>query len=188
MDGTPETGRQERQAQAAIGFAGWSGSGKTTLVTRLIPILVARGLRVSTLKHAHHSFDLDQPGKDSHRHRSAGAHQVLVSSAARWALITEHRGQPEPTSAELLARLEPVDLVLIEGYKREDHPKIEVYRPSLGKPPLWPDDPAIIAVASDEALADCPLQQLPLDRPEAIADFLAVRFRLAAGEALSWPS
>ncbi len=112
-----------------IGLAGWSGSGKTTLLAKVIPRLVVRGLKVSTLKHAHHGFDVDQPGKDSHTHRAAGATEVLVSSANRWALVHELRGQAEPALGALLAKLSPVDLVLVEGYKREPHPKLEVYEP-----------------------------------------------------------
>src|SRR5690348_12632939 len=123
-----------------IGFAGWSGAGKTTLLTRLIPHLIAKGLRVSTLKHAHHEFDVDVPGKDSWRHREAGAAEVLVSSGKRWALMHELRGADEPKLPELLARMSPVDLVIVEGFKRELHPKIEVYRAANGKPPLFPDD------------------------------------------------
>src|SRR3546814_9186396 len=117
-----------------LGITGWSGSGKTTLLADLIPLLVAQGLRVSTIKHAHHDFDVDQPGKDSYRHRAAGASEVLISSARRFALMRELRGEPEPGLAELLARLTPVDLVLVEGFKREAHPKIEVSRADPGKP------------------------------------------------------
>ena len=132
-----------------FGFAGWSGAGKTTLLRRLIPVLVGSGLRVSTLKHAHHGFDVDQPGKDSWEHRQAGATEVLVGSAARWALMHELRGAPEPSLPELLARLSPVDLVLVEGFKREGHRKIEVHRAANGKPLLHPEDPSIVAIASD---------------------------------------
>ena len=154
-----------------IGFAGWSGSGKTTLVTSVLPLLTARGWRVSTIKHAHHGFDLDQPGKDSFRHREAGAAEVLIASEKRWAIMHELRGAPEPELEELLRHLAPVDLVIVEGFKRSAYPKIEVHRPSVGKPPLWPDDPNIIAVASDAPLAtNLPL--LPLDRPDVIADFI----------------
>src|SRR6266699_4469881 len=135
-----------------IGLAGWSGSGKTTLLAKVIPRLVVRGLKVSTLKHAHHGFDVDQPGKDSHTHRAAGATEVLVSSANRWALVHELRGQAEPALEALLDKLSPVDLVLVEGYKREPHPKLEIYRASLGKPLMHPDDPAIIGIASDQQL------------------------------------
>jgi molybdopterin-guanine dinucleotide biosynthesis protein B len=135
-----------------IGLAGWSGAGKTTLLARLIPCLTRRGIAASTVKHAHHAFDVDTPGKDSYEHRRAGARQVLVSSARRWALMTELRGgQPEPDLAFLLSRLSPVDLVLVEGFKRDAHPKIEVFRAANGKPWLHPEDPAIRAVASDVA-------------------------------------
>ena len=125
-----------------IGLAGWSGAGKTTLLAKVIPHLVARGLKVSTLKHAHHGFDLDQPGKDSHVHRMAGATEVLVGSSARFALLHELRGEAEPSLGTLLRKLSPVDLVLVEGYKREPHPKLEVYRAAVGKPLIQPDDPA----------------------------------------------
>ena len=154
-----------------IGLAGWSGSGKTTLLTRLIPELAARGVTVSTLKHAHHAFDIDQPGKDSHSHREAGARQVLVSSARRWALMTELRDAPEPTLRQLLARFDPVYLVIVEGFKRDAHPKIEVFRQANAKPWLHPADSAIIAVASDTA----PETHLPhrhLDDIAGIADLL----------------
>lgn len=132
-----------------IGLAGWSGAGKTTLLTRLIPCLRGRGVGVSTVKHAHHEFDVDRPGKDSWAHREAGARQVLVGSARRWALMTELRGEPEPGLAFLLSQLSPVDLVIVEGFKRDRHPKIEVHRAANGKPWLHPDDPAIRAVAAD---------------------------------------
>src|SRR6186713_592711 len=136
-----------------IGLAGWSGSGKTTLLAHVIPRLVARGLKVSTLKHAHHAFDIDQPGKDSHTHRTAGATEVLISSANRFALMHELRGAPELSLGALLAKLSAVDLVLVEGFKREAHPKLEVYRASVGKPLLAPDDPNIVAIASDGPVA-----------------------------------
>ena len=155
-----------------IGLAGWSGSGKTTLLTKVIPRLVRRGLKVSTLKHAHHAFDVDQPGKDSHSHRIAGATEVLVGSANRWALVHELRGDAEPPLATLLAKLSPVDLVVIEGYKREAHPKLEVYRAAVGKPLLHPDDPAIAAVASDEPLPAARVPVVDLDDIERIADVL----------------
>ena len=155
-----------------IGVAGWSGSGKTTLLAKVIPRIVARGLKVSTLKHAHHGFDVDQPGKDSHTHRMVGATEVLVGSANRWALVHELRGQAEPGLAALLAKLSPVDLVLVEGYKRESHPKLEVYRAALGKPLLHPDDSAIVAVASDEPLPAARVPVVDLDDVERIADLL----------------
>ncbi len=132
-----------------IGFAGWSGAGKTTLIVKLIPELNRRGLSVSTIKHAHHNFDLDQPGKDSYEHRAAGAEEVLVASANRVALMRELRGAPEPSLAELLRLLKEVDLVLVEGFKRDPLPKIEVFRSANGKPPLYPDDPNIVALISD---------------------------------------
>lgn len=154
-----------------IGLAGWSGSGKTTLLTRLIPELAARGVSVSTLKHAHHAFDIDQPGKDSHSHREAGARQVLVSSARRWALMTELREAPEPTLRQLLARFDPVDLVIVEGFKRDPHPKIEVFRQANAKPWLHPADSAIIAVASD-TVPDTTLPHRHLDDIAGIADLL----------------
>ena len=132
-----------------IGFAGWSGAGKTTLLRRLIPALTGQGLTVSTLKHAHHGFDVDQPGKDSWEHRQAGATEVLVSSANRWALMHELRGATEPALPELLEKLSPVDLVLVEGFKRGPHRKIEVHRAANGKPFMHPEDATVIAVASD---------------------------------------
>ena len=155
-----------------IGLAGWSGSGKTTLLAKVIPRIVARGLKVSTLKHAHHAFDVDQPGKDSHTHRMAGASEVLVSSDNRWALVHELRGDAELTLEALLDKLSPVDLVLVEGYKREPHPKLEVYRASIGKPLIYPDDPAIVAVASDGPLPAARVPVIDLDDVERIADFL----------------
>jgi molybdopterin-guanine dinucleotide biosynthesis protein MobB len=155
-----------------FGLAGWSGSGKTTLMARLLPALTARGLRVSTLKHAHHRFDIDQPGKDSHTHRQAGATEVMVASAARWALMHELRGAPEPMVEDLVGRMSPVDLVLIEGFKRHAHPKLEIWRRANGKPLLFPEDPHIVAIATDEVLPDCPLPRLDLDDVEAIAGFV----------------
>ena len=155
-----------------FGLAGWSGSGKTTLTARLLPELIARGLAVSTMKHAHHNFDIDQPGKDSYVHRMAGATEVLVGSANRWALVHELRGDPEPSLATLLEKLSPVDLVVIEGYKRAAHPKLEVYRAAVGKPLLHPDDPAIVAVAADEPLPAAQVPVVNLDDIERIADVL----------------
>jgi molybdopterin-guanine dinucleotide biosynthesis protein MobB len=160
------------RASRLLGVAGWSGSGKTTLITRLLPLLTARGLSVSTLKHVHHAVDLDRPGKDTFRHREAGAVEVMMVSQDRWALLHELRGADPPPLDRLLAHLSPVDLVLAEGFKTAPHPKIEVHRPALGKPALYPDDPMVIAVASDAALPGCPLPVLPLDAPEAIADFV----------------
>jgi molybdopterin-guanine dinucleotide biosynthesis adapter protein len=154
-----------------MGFAGWSGSGKTTLLARLIPALVADGCSVSTIKHAHHDFDVDEPGRDSHTHRIAGATEVLVSSARRWALMHELRGAQEPSLKELLAHLSGVDLVLVEGFKRETHPKLEIHRPSVGKPLLQPEDPHIVAVASDVKL-DLTVPVLPLNDIAVLAGFV----------------
>ena len=155
-----------------IGLAGWSGSGKTTLLTKVLPRLVARGLRVSTLKHAHSGFDLDQPGKDSHSHRMAGATEVLISSAKRWALMHELRGAPEASLPELLSRMAPVDLVIVEGYKREKLPKLEVHRAGIDKDLIHPDDDWIVAVAADTALPQARVPVIALDDVEKIADVL----------------
>src|SRR5882724_3884721 len=146
-----------------FGLAGWSGSGKTTLLVKLLPALVARGIVVSTLKHAHHAFDVDQPGKDSWEHRRAGAVEVMVSSANRWALMHEHRGAPETSLEALLERMSPVDLVIVEGFKQHSHPKLEVHRAALGKPLLCHDNPAIVAVASDTAIGGLNVPLLDLD-------------------------
>ena len=154
-----------------LGFAGWSGSGKTTLIERLIPRFVARGLAVSLVKHAHHEFDLDQPGKDSFRHREAGCREVLVTSAVRWALQHELRGRPELTLDQALQRLSPCDLALVEGFKAAPIAKLEVYRASVGKPLLHPHDPKIIAVATDGPLATS-LPVLPLGDPDTVATFV----------------
>ena len=151
-----------------IGLAGWSGAGKTTLLTRVIPLFRAQGLRVSVIKHAHHKFDVDMPGKDSWRHREAGAEEVLVSSGNRWALMHELRGAAEPRLPELLKKLSRVDLVVIEGYKAEPHRKIEVYRSANGKPFLFPDDPGIVGIASDVAV-DTTLPVAHLDDVPAVA-------------------
>ncbi len=161
-----------------FGLAGWSGSGKTTLLAALIPELVARGVSVSTIKHAHHEFDIDRPGKDSWRHREAGATEVMVASARRWALMHELRGDPEPPLDDLVARMSPVDLLLVEGFKRQPHPKLEVHRPSLGKPLIYPDDPHVVAIASDEPFA-VPLPLLPLGDAGAVAAFIADHLGLA---------
>ena len=157
-----------------FGLAGWSGSGKTTLITALIPELTARGLSVSTIKHAHHEFDIDRPGKDSWRHRQAGAHEVMVASSRRWALMHELRDAPKPSLDALVTRMSPVDLLLVEGWKRHPHPKIEVHRPSLGKPLLYPEDPWVVAIACDENV-DAPVPLLPLGDPQAVAAFISAR-------------
>ena len=156
-----------------LGIAGWSGSGKTTLVTRLLPVLKARGLQVSTMKHVHHAVEFDKPGKDSFEHRKAGAREVLLSSARRWALMAELPPETEePPLDDLLGKLSPVDLVLVEGWKHGTHPKLEVHRPAVGKPLLAPDDPRVIAVASDAALDGLSIPRLDLNAVDAIADFI----------------
>lgn len=155
-----------------IGLAGWSGSGKTTLLAKLLPALIARGRSVSTVKHAHHAFDVDTPGKDSHTHRLAGAHEVLVSSARRWALMHELRNEAEPTLGELVLRLSPVDLVIVEGFKTGSHPKLEVHRTAVGKPLLHPNDRNIVALASDDRPAGNALPFADLNDIEAIADLV----------------
>ncbi|MEP6997413.1 MAG: molybdopterin-guanine dinucleotide biosynthesis protein B [Betaproteobacteria bacterium] len=155
-----------------FGFAGWSGSGKTTLIEQLIPRLGSLGFTVSLIKHAHHEFDVDQPGKDSFRHRAAGCQEVLVSSAVRWAQIHELRGAAELSLAQAVQRLSPCDLVLVEGFKAAAIPKLEVYRASIGKPLLHPDDPHIVAIAADTALATT-LPRFDLGDVAAIAAFIA---------------
>lgn len=160
-----------------FGIAGYSGSGKTTLLEKLIPQFTARGLRVSVIKHAHHGFDIDRPGKDSYRHREAGAGEVLLSCNNRWALMHERREDTEVTLGELLSRLSPCDLVLIEGFKQEPIPKLEVYRPENGKPPLFPERPDIVAVATDAPIAT-DLPKLPLNDIGAIADFVMKTLQL----------
>jgi molybdopterin-guanine dinucleotide biosynthesis protein B len=159
------------RSMKTFGFAGWSGSGKTTLIEQLIPRFTALGLKVSLVKHAHHSFDVDHPGKDSWRHRQAGCHEVMIGSGVRWALMHELRGAPEPALEELIARMSPCDLLLVEGFKRYEMPKLEIYRAANGKPPLHPDDPHIVAVATDVRL-DTRLPQLDLNDPDAVAAFV----------------
>ena len=160
------------------GVIGWKNAGKTSLMERLVAEFVARGLRVSTIKHVHHDVDVDQPGKDSFRHRAAGAHEVILAGAQRFALMGEHRGD-EPPLAALLARLAPVDLVLVEGYKRDLHPKIEVWRAEAGHDLIQPHDPTIRAVASDVALGPLTVPRLDLNRTADIADFIAREAGLA---------
>ena len=155
-----------------FGFAGWSGAGKTTLIRQVITRLVGQGLRVSTLKHAHHDFDIDQPGKDSWEHRKAGAGEVLVVSDTRWALMHELNGASEPSLPDLLAKLAPADIVLIEGFKRSPIPKLEVFRVANDKPPLHPDDPSIVGIAADIVFPDARRPVLPLDDVAAIAEFV----------------
>ncbi len=158
-----------------FGLAGWSGSGKTTLITRLLPELTGRGLAVSTIKHAHHEFDPDQPGKDSYRHRVAGAAEVMVASAKRWALIHAHHGAAGPGIDDLMAHLTPVDLLIAEGFAHESHPRIEVHRPAQGQPPLCASQPHIVAVASDapiDGLDGLDVPVLDLGDVAAIGDFI----------------
>lgn len=153
------------------GVTGWKNAGKTGLMERLVEEISRRGFTVSTVKHAHHTFDVDHPGRDSYRHRSAGARQVMLSSRNRWALMSELRGDDEPTLSDLLEKLDPVDLILIEGYKRDSHPKVEAYRAETGNPLIAPGDPTIRAVASDSAL-DLDRPVFDLDDTAAIADFI----------------
>ncbi|HXE38466.1 MAG TPA: molybdopterin-guanine dinucleotide biosynthesis protein B [Azonexus sp.] len=160
-----------------FGIAGYSGSGKTTLLEKLIPQLTGRGLKVSVIKHAHHGFDIDRPGKDSYRHREAGASEVLLSCNDRWALMHERRADSDVTLNELLGRLAPCDLVLIEGFKQEPVPKLEVYRPENGKPPLFPERDDIVAVATDAEIVTT-LPKLPLNDMAAIASFIIATLHL----------
>lgn len=153
------------------GVTGWKNAGKTGLMERLVSEITGRGLTVSTIKHAHHDTDVDQPGRDSHRHRSAGAQEVMLASPRRWALMHELRDAPEPPLAELLARLSPVDLILIEGYKREAHPKVEAFRAETGKPLLASKNDTIRAIAADTTV-DTALPRFDLNDTAAIADFI----------------
>ena len=157
-----------------IGLAGWSGAGKTTLLSRLMPRLIDEGARVSVIKYTHHGFDIDKPGKDSWVHREAGATQVLISSTRRWALLNELRDDPEPSLFELLAKMAPVDYVLIEGFKSEGHRKIEIYRAENAKPLIFPNDPNIIAIATDTQVKS-ELPMFDLDDIPAIANFVKER-------------
>ncbi len=155
-----------------IGLAGWSGSGKTTLISKVIPCLLSRGLRVSTLKHAHHGFDLDKPGKDSFVHRESGATEVIISSARRWAILHELRDEEEWNMADLVAKMSPVDLVLVEGFKRDKFPKLEIHRAVNGKPLLHSEDPGIVAIAADTPLPNATVPVVDLNDIEKIADLL----------------
>ena len=161
-----------------FGFAGWSGSGKTTLIEKLIPLFAGRGLRVSLLKHAHHSFDVDHPGKDSYRHRQAGATEVLVTSSRRWVLMHELRGSKEPSFEEQAKHLSPCDLLIVEGFKFAAIPKLEVWRAITGEALLHPNDPHIVAVASDAKL-ETKLPLLDLNDPPAVAAFIVAHLKLA---------
>ncbi|TVR79387.1 MAG: molybdopterin-guanine dinucleotide biosynthesis protein B [Rhodospirillales bacterium] len=162
-----------------FGLAGWSGSGKTTLMVKLLPRLIRLGLSVSTVKHTHDRVDLDQPGKDTYRHREAGASEVVLVSASRWTLMHELRGQPEPSLADLLRHMTPVDLVMVEGFKHLGHDKLEVHRPGLGKPLLCRADPTIVAVATDGTLEDTGVSVFGLDDVDAIAGFVVAHVDLA---------
>ena len=165
------------ETQKIIGFAGFSGSGKTTLLEKVIPLLRARGLRIAVIKHTHHKFDIDKPGKDSFRHREAGAGEVLVVSGFRWALMHELVDEAEPSLETLCSRLSPCDLVLIEGYKYSGIPKIEVHRSSTGHPFLYQDDKNFIAMATDRK-SDIALTQLDINMPQEVADFIVEHFSL----------
>ncbi len=164
-----------------FGLVGWSGSGKTTLMTELVPALIGRGLRISTIKHTHHDIEIDKPGKDSYRHREAGATEVIITSPVRWALVHELRDQPEPDMRDLLERMEPVDLILVEGFKSHEFPKLEVHRSETGKSLLAGKDETIVAVASDEPLPDLAIPRLPLDDVAAVADFIIDHCHLQEG-------
>jgi molybdopterin-guanine dinucleotide biosynthesis protein B len=154
-----------------FGFAGYSGSGKTTLIENVIPVLIGRGLRVSLIKHAHHAFDVDQPGKDSYRHRQAGATEVMLTSARRWILMHENVDQPEAELPEQLHRLSPCDLVLVEGFKNQPMPKLEIHRKAHGAPFLFDGDPHIVGIATDERI-ETGLPQFELEAYEALATFV----------------
>ncbi len=155
-----------------LGLGGWSGAGKTTLMAKLIPELVGRGITVSTMKHAHHGFDVDQPGKDSFVHRAAGATEVLIGSEKRWALMHELRAEAEPSAVELARHMTPVDLLLIEGFKREPHDKLEIYRADNGKPLLANQDPTYVAILTDSPVAEAKVPVIDLNDVRAIADFI----------------
>jgi molybdopterin-guanine dinucleotide biosynthesis protein B len=162
-----------------LGFAAYSGTGKTTLLVKLLPLLKDRGLRIGMVKHAHHEFDVDKPGKDSYELRKAGADRVLVASSRRWALVVEREQEESPRLEDLVARIDGngLDLILVEGFKREALPKIELYRPSLGYPLMYPQDASIVAVASDHPLGEpITLPLLDLNEPQSIADFIVARF------------
>jgi molybdopterin-guanine dinucleotide biosynthesis protein B len=158
-----------------LGLAGWSGSGKTTLLTRLLPLLAGRGLRIATLKHAHHSFDVDQPGKDSYEHRKAGASEVIVSSPRRWVQMHELGDEQEATLGQLLRRVSPCNLILVEGFKSERHPKVEVFRQVVGKPPLHPQDRRIVAIASDQPFPHAGVPVVDVNDVDAVAAVVLAR-------------
>jgi molybdopterin-guanine dinucleotide biosynthesis adapter protein len=164
-----------------FGLIGWSNAGKTTLMINLLPELIGRGIKVSTMKHGHHDFDIDKAGKDSYRHREAGATEVLLTSASRWALMHELRGTPESTIEDLIGHMTPVDLLLIEGFKTHRHVKLEIHRPAEGKPLICRDDPDVVAVASDQSLPDVDLPVLDLNDIPAIADFILSHCEINVG-------
>jgi molybdopterin-guanine dinucleotide biosynthesis protein B len=164
-----------------LGLAGWSGAGKTTLLAKLIPDLAKRGLRVSTLKHAHHGFDIDTPGKDSYIHREAGATEVMVASGRRWALMHELRDAPEPDATELVRHMTPVDLLLIEGFKTAPHDKMEIFRAANGKPLLSAGDPTYVAILSDGPVPETNLPVIDLNDVAAVADFVVMHCRIDGG-------
>jgi len=164
--------------QRIIGFAGFSGSGKTTLLEQVIPLLTAQGLRISLIKHAHHNFDIDKPGKDSFRHREAGAKEVLIVSGFRWALMHELREEAEPSMETLCKRLSPCDLVIVEGYKYSEIPKIEVHRVETSHPHLYNEDQRIVAVATDSK-GRLPIPSLDINAPQQVADFILNYFSFA---------
>ena len=164
-----------------FGLVGWSGSGKTTLLKLLLPELIGRGYRVSTMKHTHHNVDLDQPGKDSYEHRRAGAKEVLITSSTRWALLHELREEPEPDMDDLIDRMTPVDLLLIEGFKKYRHDKMEINRGATGKPLICKSDPTIVAISSDQSLEGLGIPVIDINDPVAIADFIVAHCKLEKG-------
>lgn len=162
-----------------FGLVGWSGAGKTTLIVSILPLIAARGIRVSTMKHAHHYFDIDIPGKDSYRHREAGASEVLITSSGRWVLMHELRDEAEPPIRDLIERMTPVDLLLIEGFKTHAHPKLEVYRQAEAKPLMWRPGSDIVAVAADVALPEVSVPVLDINDHAGIVAFILAQTGLA---------
>lgn len=160
-----------------FGISGRSGSGKTSLIIRLVPWFRAQGLTISTVKQAHEGFDVDKKGKDTYQHREAGAAEVMIASARRWALMHEYRDEAEYSMEQLLARLNPVDLVLVEGFRKWSHPRLEVWREEVGKEPFWPEDPHVVALARDRVVPECPLPQVALDDTEAVGRLILAEVR-----------
>lgn len=169
-----------------LGFAGWSGAGKTTLLAKVIPRLVARGFTVSTVKHAHHGFDVDTPGKDSHTHRTAGATEVLVASGKRWALMHELRAANEPTVYDLLQKMSPVDFVLIEGFKSALHARIEVFRREVGKPPFHPENPHVAGIVSDTPFPHAGVPVVDIDDIEAVVELVLAKAESLDAALVRW--